>query len=165
MLIDKSINIPLIDFRKSPDGDEYVNLQLFSLGNGEAMLKLYLTNITEYPMKDFHVQSLELFTYDFKYIISENGATYNPHNGLPKHYDTYASFVLLSVPSEEFNEHFERISPGGIVGNTLQQDAKAWTYNKQFILKIHFEIKNIYGRVIRETILCEFRGKPNKENP
>lgn len=157
LLIDKSANIPLIDIKSSPDDDRSINIELFLMPDSTIYLRMFLANITEYPMKDVYVQSLVLFTYDFKYVIDKNKGQYNPHKGLPGHYDTHVEFNLSPIECKDKNEHFAHICPWHISTNTQQEDAQEWAFNNQFILEIVFEIENIYGKRILETIIYEFR--------
>ncbi len=101
LLMDQSSNIPLVDIKKSPKGDIFVNVELFLKKDGTASLRIFLTNITEYPIKDIHVQNLELYTYDLKYVMDESKSCYNPHKGLPGHYDTHVAFKLLPVACKD----------------------------------------------------------------
>lgn len=159
LLMDQSSNVPLVDIKKSPKGDRFVNIELYIKKDGTASLKIFLTNITEYPIKDVHVQSLELCTYDIKYIVDKTANySYNPHKGLPGHYDTHVAFKLLPIEYKDNNEHFENACPGHLVGETPQQMAIQSMKNQHFILKIVFAVENIYGKMIEETIICEFRG-------
>lgn len=164
LLMDQSSNIPLLDIKKSPQNDRLVNVELFFKKDGTIFLKIFLTNITEYPIADCHVQSLELYTYDLKYIIDESGSCYNPHKGLPGHYDMHVVFKLLPSTCKDKNEHFENACAGRLLDRTPQQNAIELIQNQQFILEITFEIINIYGKRIIETIICEFRGNYSK-NP
>jgi len=165
LMMDKASNIPLIDLKKGSEDSDLVNLDLHVLENGTGSIKLFLTNITEYPIKDIHVYNLELFTYRFKYIIDKTKDSYNPHKGLPGHYDTHAAFQLQSINCEEKNAHFENACPGHMEGRTKQQDTEEWAYNNQFILLVTFDIINIYGKKIRETITYEFRRRHGERNP
>lgn len=157
LLMDQSSNIPLIDIKKSPKGDKFVNVELFLKEDGTAFLKVFLTNITDYPIKDIYVKTFELFTYGLKYVIDDNKSYYNPHKGLPGYYDTHVAFSLLPVTCEGRNEHFERACPWHNNTNTRQEDTQEWAFNKQFILEVTFEIDNIYSKKIIETIIYEFR--------
>lgn len=158
LLMDQSSNIPLVDIKKSPKDDRFVNIELFFKEGGSVSLKIFLTNITEYPIKDIHVHSLELYTYDLKYIIDESRNYYNPHKGLPGYYDTHVAFNLLPLTCKEKNEHFENACPGCLSDKTPRENAIELVQNQLFILEVCFEIKNIYGKKIIETIICEFRG-------
>lgn len=164
LLMDQSSNIPLVDIKKHPKDDKLVNVELFLKEDRTASLKIFLTNITEYPIKDIHVRSLELYTYDFKYIIDGSKSSYNPHKGLPGHYDTHVAFKLLPLTYKEKNEYFVNVYPARFLNKTPQENAVELVQNQQFILEVTFEIGNIYGKKIVETIICEFRGNYSR-NP
>lgn len=157
LLMDQSSNIPLVDITESPKGEEFLNIRLL-LDEGAGYLRVPFVNITDYPISNIHVNGLDFYTYDIKYNIEKTNNYYNPQKGLPARYSSYVAFNLSSSDCKDKNEYFERIFRINSSNNAKQMSPKEYLQNERFILELTFEIKNVYGKRIIETISCEFRA-------